>query len=196
VVHNREQTVALMDAGEIDLSVMGRVPRELGVQAEAFAENPLAFICNPRHPLLSRASLGVKSLSEYGLIVREQGAQTRMAMEAFLVRHQCPLQIAMEISSNEAIKQTVMAGIGLGFVPLQIISLELRNRVLGVIKIDDTPVMSVWTIVHLQSKTLSPIAEAFRHFILDQGKKAMREHNSLLLSMAFRKRKARPRISH
>ena len=181
VVGNREQLVSLMEAGEVDLSVMGRPPKEIATRAEAFAAHPLVFVCPPRHPLLEIGQAPASALERYAFIVREHGSGTRAAMEAFFAQHRVEPPITMEMSSNETIKQAVMAGMGLSFLSLHTIGLELRNGLLQVLDVEGTPVMRSWNIVHLQSKLLSPAAEAFRYFIIERGEAHLVAHDTALL---------------
>jgi DNA-binding transcriptional LysR family regulator len=181
VVGNREQLVAMMEAGEVDLSVMGRPPKEIATRSEAFAAHPLVFVCPPGHPLLKFGHPPVKALEGYAFIVREQGSGTRTAMEAFFAEHRFEPRITMEMSSNETIKQAVMAGMGLSFLSLHTIGLEVRSGLLHVLDVEDTPVMRMWNVVHLQSKLLSPAAEAFRYFIIERGEAHLLAHDAPLL---------------
>ena len=84
VVGNREQLVSLMEAGEVDLSVMGRPPKEIATRAESFAAHPFVFVCPSGHPLLTVGQPQVASLQDYAFIVRELGSGTRAAMSVFL----------------------------------------------------------------------------------------------------------------
>ena len=181
VAGNREQLLALMHAGEVDLSVMGRPPTELVTRAESFAAHPHVFICPPRHPLLSIQRPPVSMLQGYPFIVRESGSGTRSALEAFFDQHQVHPRVTMEMSSNETIKQAVMAGMGLSFLSLHTVGLEVRSGLLQLIDLVDTPVMRVWNIVHLQSKVLSPAAEAFRYFNIEHGEEHLKAHDAALL---------------
>lgn len=183
VVGNREQLVAMMEAGDVDLSVMGRPPKEIATRAEAFAAHPLVFVSPPRDPLLDIGRPPVSALEGRPFIVREHGSGTRAAMEAFFEEHRFEPRITMEMSSNETIKQAVMAGMGLSFLSLHTIGLEIRSGLLQVLDIADTPVMRMWNVVHLQSKVLSPAAEAFRYFILERGEAHLRSHDEGLLAM-------------
>jgi DNA-binding transcriptional LysR family regulator len=169
VHENREALVHAMKAGEIDLSVMGRPPRELAARAEAFAAHPLGFVCAPDHPLLDGGARPAGVLEGLPFIVREHGSGTRAAMAAFLADQRVDPHITMEIASNETIKQAVMAGLGVSFLSLHTIGLELRSGLIRVLDIKGTPVMRTWNIVHLQSRILSPAAEAFRYFVIEQG---------------------------
>ena len=181
VAGNREQLVALMQAGEVDLSVMGRPPKEVATRSEAFAAHPLVFVCPPRHRLLDIGRPPVSALEGYPFIVREHGSGTRAAMEAFFTEHRFEPHITMEISSNETIKQAVMAGMGLSFLSLHTIGLEVRSGLMQVLDVEGTPLMRMWNIVHLQSKVLSPSAEAFRYFIIERGEAHLVAHDEALL---------------
>jgi DNA-binding transcriptional LysR family regulator len=181
-VGNREQLVALMQSGEVDLSVMGRPPKEIATRAEAFAAHPLVFVCPPRHPLLNVGRPPVSALEGIPFIVREQGSGTRTAMEAFFVEHRFEPRITMEMSSNETIKQAVMAGMGLSFLSLHTIGLEVRSGLMQVLDVEGTPLMRMWNVVHLQSRVLSPSAEAFRYFIIERGEAHLVAHDAPLLS--------------
>ena len=173
VHENREALVKAMETGEIDLSVMGRPPRELGARAEAFAAHPMVFVCAPGHPLIDSGSHPASVLEGLPFIVREQGSGTRAAMAAFLADRRVEPHITMEIASNETIKQAVMAGLGVSFLSLHTIGLELRNGLIRVLDIEGAPVMRTWNVVHLQSRVLSPAAEAFRYFIIEHGEASL-----------------------
>jgi DNA-binding transcriptional LysR family regulator len=184
VVGNREQLVALMQTSEVDLSIMGRPPRELATRSESFAPHPLVFVAPPGHPLLGTPRAPVSALAPYAFIAREQGSGTRNAMEALFAEHRFSPRIAMEMSSNETIKQAVIAGMGLSFLSLHTVGLELRTGLLKLLDIAGTPVMRTWNVVHLGSKVLSPAAEAFRYFLIEQGQAFLRAHDEPLLGAA------------
>jgi LysR family transcriptional regulator, low CO2-responsive transcriptional regulator len=182
VAGNREQLVALLHAGEVDLAIMGRPPKELATRAEPFAAHPLVFVGPPGHPLVAAEHVGPEALANHPFIVREQGSGTRKAMEDFFRAQHVAPHIAMEMSSNETIKQAVMAGMGLSFLSLHTIGLEMRHGLIAIVEVEGTPIMRTWNLVHLLSKLLSPPAEAFRYFILEQGETYLREHDAPLLA--------------
>ena len=182
VVGNREQLVALMQTGDADLSIMGRPPREISTRSENFATHPLVFIAPPGHPLLRQPNAPVTALGPYEFIAREHGSGTRSAMEGFFAEHRFAPRIAMEMSSNETIKQAVMAGMGLSFLSLHTMGLEVRSGLLKMIDIAGTPVMRTWNVVHLGSKVLSPAAEAFRYFIIEHGVASLQPHDVVPLA--------------
>jgi DNA-binding transcriptional LysR family regulator len=181
VAGNREQLVALMEAGEVDLSVMGRPPREIATRTEAFAAHPLVFVAPPKHPLVALGPVPIAALHGLPMIVREQGSGTRAAMAALFAEQRFEPRITMEMSSNETIKQAVMAGMGLSFLSLHTVGLEVRSRLLAVLDVEATPVMRTWNIVRLQAKLLSPAAEAFRYFMIERAEDHLRAHDAPLL---------------
>jgi DNA-binding transcriptional LysR family regulator len=182
VCGNREQLLALLHANEVDLAVMGRPPKELATRAEPFAAHPLVFVAAPEHPLAQMEQVSAQALAAYPFIVREPGSGTRKAMEDYLAEHHVTPRITMEMSSNETIKQAVMAGMGLSFLSLHTLGLELRNGLLRVLEVDGTPIMRTWNIVHLLSKQLSPAAQAFRYYLIEEGENYLREHDAPLLA--------------
>jgi LysR family transcriptional regulator, low CO2-responsive transcriptional regulator len=181
VAGNREQLVALLHAGEVDLAIMGRPPKELATRSEPFAAHPLVFVGPPGHPLVAAEHVDPEALANHPFIVREEGSGTRKAMEDFFRAQHVAPHIAMEMSSNETIKQAVMAGMGLSFLSLHTIGLEMRHGLIDIVEVEGTPIMRTWNLVHLLSKLLSPAAEAFRYFILEQGETYLREHDAPLL---------------
>jgi DNA-binding transcriptional LysR family regulator len=180
---NREALLPLLESGDCDLAVMGRPPRELAARAEAFAAHPLVFVCPPGHELLGMGRLQVASMAAFPFIVRERGSGTRQAMEKFLADHRFEPRITMEMGSNETIKQAVMAGMGVSMLSLHTIGLELRSGLLRLLDVEGTPLIRGWHLVHLQSKVLSPAAEAFRYFVLERGQAYLQEHDTSLLAL-------------
>jgi DNA-binding transcriptional LysR family regulator len=181
VTANREALLARMEAGDVDLAVMGRPPRELSTRSEAFAVHPLVFVCPPGHELLGEGRTPVAALAPYPFIVREQGSGTRTAMEGFFADHRFEPRITMEMGSNETIKQAVMAGMGVSFLSLHTVGLELQAGLLRLLAVEHTPVMRAWHVVHLPQQVLSPAAEAFRYFLIERGEAMLAEHDAPLL---------------
>jgi DNA-binding transcriptional LysR family regulator len=182
VAGNRGQLVAMLQRAEVDLAVMGRPPRELATRSEAFAAHPMVVVAPAGHPLQRRGHVPAAALAAYPFIVREQGSGTRATMQQFFTEHQLQPAIAMEISSNETIKQAVIAGLGLAFLSLHTLGPELRAGQLALLDIEGTPVVRTWNVVHLQSRTLSPLAEAFRYFLIEHGEQHLLAHDAPLLA--------------
>lgn len=168
-VGNREQLVKMLQGNEVDIAVMGRPPTELATRAEPFAAHPHVFVASTDHPLLKVGHPTVEALRPYGFILRERGSGTRAAMEKFLEKARMEPRVVMEMTSNETIKQAVMAGMGISFLSLHTIGLELETGLIATLDVEGTPIVRGWNVVHTLSKLLSPAAEAFRYFMLERA---------------------------
>lgn len=168
-INNRESVVQMLAANDIDLAVMGTAPRQIDTVAAPFARHPLVVIAHPGHPLAQRKRIALKTLEAETFIVREPGSGTRSAMERFFSERGINLKVGMEISSNETIKQAVMAGLGVSFISQHTIGLELATEQLVMLRVEGLPVMRQWCVVHRAEKRLSPAAESFKRFMLNEG---------------------------
>ena len=165
----------MVQISEVDIAVMGRPPKELQTRAEPFAAHPHVFVAATDHPLAQRGPLTVEDLRPYDFIAREKGAGTRAAMEKFFEETHVEPRLKIELHSNEIIKQAVMAGLGLGFLSMHTIGLELEHKLIAMLDVQGAPVVRAWNVVHTQSKMLSPAAEAFRYFMLENGERHLAE---------------------
>ncbi len=175
-IGNREQLVALMQRNEVDLAIMGRPPKGWPTRAEPFAMHPHVLVTATDHDFTRMEHVPVEALARESLIVREPGSGTRAAMEEYFEANHLDVRVAMEMESNEAIKQAVMAGMGISLMSLHTIGLELRCGLIATPEVEGLPVMRRWHVVNNLAKTLSPAAEAFRYFILEKGEAFLAEH--------------------
>jgi DNA-binding transcriptional LysR family regulator len=166
---SREQLVALMQGGEVDLAVMGRPPKDWPNRAEPFAMHPHGLVTAPDHPFAAAESVLAAMLAREGFIVRESGSGTRAALDEFLGAHHLQPVFIMEMDSTEAIKQAVMAGMGVSLLSLHTVGLERRLGLIAVPQVEGLPLMRRWHVVSAAAKLLSPAAEAFRYFVLERG---------------------------
>lgn len=179
---NREQLVAMLAANEIDLAIMGRPPRELATRSEPFAAHPLVFIAGAGHPLATSGEpVTPRALAHWPCLAREPGSGTRKVMEDYFEARRIEPHLAMEMPSNEIIKQAVIAGMGISFLSLHTLGLELRTGLLRILDVEGTPVVRTWNLVHRLSKVLSPAAEAFRYFMLSEAEPFLRAQDEALL---------------
>ncbi len=177
VGNNREQLVGWLEQADVDLAIMGRPPKEMATRAEAFAAHPHVFVAPPGHPIMAVGHPPPAMLANYPMIVREPASGTRALMDRFFQAHRVEPSIAMEMPSNESIKQAVMAGMGLSFLSLHTIGLELRCRLIELVHVEHTPIVRTWNVVHLSTRVLSPAAEALRYFMLEHGEAHLADHD-------------------
>ena len=168
-VGNRSELIQALQNSEVDIAIMGSPPSEISVRAEPFAANPLVFVASPEHPLAGESGLQAEDLRQQSFIVREPGSGTRNAMEAFFAQARFQPRFSMQLKSNDAIKQAVKANLGLSFLSLHTIGLELQTKHLCILDVRGTPTVRAWHVVHALSKLLSPAAEAFRYFVLEHA---------------------------
>jgi DNA-binding transcriptional LysR family regulator len=166
-VSNRAEVLDLLASNRIDLAIMGQVPDGLELAATRFMANPLVVIAPPDHPLTRKRKITPEQVAAESFLVREAGSGTRAAMERFFAAHGLEIRVSMEMSSNEAIRQAVQAGLGLAVLSLQTLELELAMQRLAVLKVQGFPLTRHWYVVHRADKRLSPTAQAFKRFVLE-----------------------------
>ncbi len=168
-VGNREEIVRRMAANETDLVIMGRAPPQPATVASAFAIHPLIFVAAPDHPLAGHRRIRLSRIARENLLLREAGSGTRAAMEALFAGAGVHFSASMEMSSNETIKQAVIAGMGIAFISAHTVGLELATGRLVALSVSGLPLRREWHVIHLESKRLSPVAARFRDFVLERG---------------------------
>jgi LysR family transcriptional regulator, low CO2-responsive transcriptional regulator len=168
-VRNRQQLIELLRDGELDIAIMGQPPKEMDTRVEAFASHPHVFIASRSNPLAGKRNILPDALNNFEMISREVGSGTRALMENYFTEHQISPIVSMEMSSNETIKQAVIAELGISFVSLHIIGNELANNQLSILDVQGTPIIRTWHVVALAKRNASQPAEAFRYFMLEKG---------------------------
>jgi DNA-binding transcriptional LysR family regulator len=168
-VTNRQTLLQQLTENEVDLVIMGQPPAQMDLEAGAFMENPLVVIAPPDHVLAKQKSVPLSALEKEIFLVRESGSGTRNAMERFFNAHKIDITTGMEVSSDEAIKQSVQAGLGLGVMSRDAVQMELSLGKLVILDVDAFPLLRHWYVVHRKGKRLSAVAQAFKDFLLAEG---------------------------
>lgn len=174
-VANRDAVLRQIADNATDLAVMGQPPDNSDLAAEPFMKNPLVVIAPPSHPLCKLKRIKLKRLEQETFLLREQGSGTRGAMERFFTEHAIRLRAGMEMGTNEAIKQAVQAGMGLGILSLHSIELEQETGRLSMLNVEHFPIVRHWYIVHRKSKRLSTAAQAFKQFLLTEAERLSKQ---------------------
>lgn len=168
-VANRDAVLKQLADNSTDLAIMGQPPQGLDIEAVRFMDNPLVVIAAPTHPLAQLPHIQFAQLAEQNFLSREQGSGTRSAMERVFAQHHIHPHISMEMETNEAIKQAVQAGMGLGILSLHSIELELETRRLVMLNVEHFPLLRHWFMAHRKTKRLSSAVLAFKRFLLQQA---------------------------
>lgn len=164
-IDNRESVIAQLESNHVDLAIMGRPPTHMPVLAEAFAKHPHGVIAPPDHVLAGKKRIAPGKIAREPFIARESGSGTRHAMEQYFAAHRLSPPLVREMTSNESIKQEVMAGMGLAFISLHTVLLEHQTGHLALLDLQGLPVVREWYVLHRAGKRLSPAASAFKAFL-------------------------------
>ena len=163
-VTNKTRVVESLEQNEVDFSLVSVLPEKLQLNRVELMQNKLYLVGGTvikRNPNLSPK----KIFERYPLLYRERGSATRNAMETFISQKNLPTYKKMELTSNEALKQAVIAGLGYSIMPLIGIKNELKNGDLEIIPYRGLPIITHWNLVWLKAKKLSPVAEAFLTYL-------------------------------
>jgi len=168
-VANRDAVIKQLGDNSADLAIMGQPPEGTEMVADPFLENPLVVIATPTHPLKKVRSIQPRQLAKETFLLREQGSGTRGVVERFFASHQLPLPAHMAMDTNEAIKQSVQAGMGIGIISRHGIELELETQRLVVLDVAHFPIVRHWYIVHRKDKRASVAAQEFARFLAQES---------------------------
>jgi DNA-binding transcriptional LysR family regulator len=172
-VANREAVLTALADNRTDLAITGQPPDSADVTSQYFMDNPLVVIAAPAHPLARLDHVGLRQLETETLVLREPGSGTRATVERYFTASGLAYRPGCELSSNEAVKQAVQAGLGLGIVPVQTLELELETERLVVLPVEGFPLIRQWFVVHRSDKRLSAAAQAFRTLLLANNRHAV-----------------------
>lgn len=173
-VTNQTAVLRQVLENEVDMAIMGQPPKDANLDSLAFMENPLVIVAPPNHRLAGRKRIPLKELEKEVFLTREPGSGTRGAMQRFFREHKLKLTTGMEMGSLSAIKQSVMAELGLGLLQKGAIEAELELNRLVVLDLKDMPIQRHWHVVMHKGKRLSVAADAFRTLLIDEAEDLLR----------------------
>lgn len=168
-VANSDAVLKQLTDNVADFAIMGQPPEGADMRSESFMQNPLVVIAAPKHALAKMRRIKPRQLAQETFLLREQGSGTRGVVERFFASHRMALPAHMEMDTNEAIKQSVQAGMGLGIISRHGIELELETKRLIVLDVEHFPIVRHWHIVHRKGKRLSTASQAFKKFLLTEA---------------------------
>ncbi len=163
-VTDRIELLENLKQNKYDLAVVSMLPEDLDLEVKEFLKNPLQIAAPVNHPLAGKKNLSLKDLKGYDFVIREKGSGTRMVMERLFKKAKISPKIVMELSTNEAVKQAIMAGIGLSLISDHSMVLERSMNRIQVLDIKEFPHINTWKLVYLKGKKLSPVSRSFIDF--------------------------------
>ena len=163
-VTNKSKVIDSLEKNEVDFSLVSVLPEKINLNKLELVENKLYLVGNTDKKFKEK-QYNKKIFEDIPMIFRENGSGTRLIMEQFINRNKLPVKKKMELTSNEAVKQAVIAGMGYSIMPLIGIKNELNNGQLQIIPVKGFPIKSVWSLIWLKNKRFSPVAEAFLKYV-------------------------------
>lgn len=165
---NRDGVVHRLRENLDDLYIMSMPPADMDLGDEVFMPNPIVVIAPSSDPLTRCAQVSLQDLASRRFILREKGSGTRMAADQFFRQMRFRPDVRLELGSNEAVKESVAGGLGVGVVSRHALHGQQKEHGVSVMAVEGFPLPSAWHIVHPSSKKLSPLAQAFKQHVLEE----------------------------
>jgi DNA-binding transcriptional LysR family regulator len=163
---NRDGVLARLRHNTDDLYIMSMPPDDVVLIDDVLMPNPIVVIVASTDPLAKQTKVTLNDLKSHRFILREPGSGTRMAADQYFRKKKFRPDIRLELGSNEAVKESVAGGLGIGVISHYALHGHQKEHGVRVIEVDDFPLKSSWHLVHLAAKNLSPIALAFKAHVM------------------------------
>ena len=172
-VTNKNLVLQSLEKNEVDFALVSILPTNLSIDKLELLENKLFLVGNSE---THSCKTQVKDIfKNHPLIFREKGSGTRVVMEEYISKKKFTIHKKLELTTNEAVKQALMADLGISIVPLIGIRNEIMNHELNIIPMKGLPIKTTWHLIWLKGKKLSPIANAFLKFLGEEKENIIRE---------------------
>lgn len=175
-VTNKEAVYRSLAAHQDDVFVMGALPDGIQVEAVPFLENVLGIVAKPDHPLVGQRGIPMRALSEERVLLREEGSGSRRVLERLLATRGIQPRSTLELSGDEAVKQGVLAGLGIASLSLHKLHLDIEAGRLVVLDVEGFPLRRRWHVVTRKRRRLPRAAAAFVDFLQTQGEDLFQRH--------------------
>jgi DNA-binding transcriptional LysR family regulator len=163
-VTNKNKVIESLENNEVDFALVSILPNTLNIEKLDLLQNKL-YLVGSSEIKFKKATSIKEIFKELPLIFREKGSGTRQTMESFIERNNISVLKKMELTSNEAVKQSLLAGLGYSIMPLIGIKNELHNNELQIISIKGLPIKTTWSLIWLKGKKHSPVSKSFLEYL-------------------------------
>jgi DNA-binding transcriptional LysR family regulator len=175
-VTNKNKVLKSLQNNEVDFALVSILPESIKYEKIDLMQNKLFFVAHKT--FVSKSTKTEFIFNETPLVFRENGSGTRQAMERFITQNSIEIQKKMELTSNEAVKQAIMAGLGSSIMPLIGIQKEIQNKDLQIVPIKGLPIMTNWSLIWLKGKNHSPAALAYLAYLKEEKDQIINTHFS------------------
>ena len=184
-IGNRQEIGTALRGYDLDIAIMGRPPVDIPMNVHLIGDHPHVIIAPTGHRLARKTRLTLSDLAGETFLTREPGSGTRGLMEQLFESARLSPTIGMTMSSNETIKQAVIAGLGIAFISAHTVATELDERRLVTLDVDGLPVIRQWFVLSRKDKVLLPPAQAMLNYLSAEGARFLpRTHGRLRLTRA------------
>jgi len=163
-VTNKSKVIKSLEKNEVDFSLVSILPETLKINRIELMPNRLFLVSNSATEFPNKM-YDKNILENIPIILREMGSGTRQAMEQFMHLNNLNVKKKLELTSNEAVKQAVIAGLGCSIMPIIGIKNEITNGNLQIIPVRGLPIQSTWNLIWQKNKNFSPVAKAYLAFL-------------------------------
>jgi DNA-binding transcriptional LysR family regulator len=164
-VTNKEQVLASMADNLDDLYFVGQPPEDIDVIATPIMDNPIIVLAAPDHPLANQKKISLEHIAKEPWLMREKGSGTRNAIERIFTGHGLNIHPRLELGSNEAIKQAILAGLGISALSRHALTLNQPGQ-FAELEVEGFPILRHWYAVYPAGRQLSVVAQAFLDYLL------------------------------
>jgi DNA-binding transcriptional LysR family regulator len=171
-VTNKNLVIESLENNEVDFALVSILPTHLNIEHLDLLQNKLFLVGNSK---MNKGKRSNEVFNNLPLIYREKGSGTRQTMEGFIEKNKISVSKKMELTSNEAVKQALLAGLGYSIMPLIGIKSELHNHELQIIPTKGLPIKTNWSLVWLKGKKHSPVSSAFLDFLKKEKTRIVEE---------------------
>jgi DNA-binding transcriptional LysR family regulator len=166
-VNNKTKVVKSLRNNEVDFALVSVIPKDIAIESEVLLENKLVLVGNNEINITDKNKLA-NILFKTPLLYREVGSATRLAMEGYINQKKIQTKTSIQLTSNEAVKQAVIAGLGISIMPIIGLKNELDNHQINIIPSSGLPIITNWRLIWLKGKKMSPVGHAFLEFIREE----------------------------
>lgn len=166
---NHEEILTRIQENMDDFYILAYPRKKEDIEIKAFIDNSLVVVAPSNHLLVNQAYISLERLAKEKFILRERGSENRMAVDILLAKYDIKLPVKLEVNSNRGAKQAVLSGLGLAVLSIYTLNPELQQNQLSILNVEGFPIVQKWQIVSLKNRWLSPAANTFLKYMLQEG---------------------------
>ncbi len=179
-VSNKNTVLEGLRNNEVDFALITVLPTDIDLYEEILMPNRLFLFGASENALPTTEAAGATLFKELPLIFREEGSGTRHTMQQYFQKANISPRVGLSLSSNEAVKQAVLAGLGYSVLPLVSVGDELNLNKIAIIPVKGFPLRTQWRLVWLQKKQLTAVAASFLKYMREHKQEIYQTHFAYL----------------